>query len=130
MATSISTSPNYGDWTWPRDNVVCAPKDGGPRIYCSPKDVQPAKHSLLRNNGDLTFSDVTDAAGVGRTDGRGLGVVTADVNGDGRTDIYVANDMCPNFLFLNRGNGTFEDVTETAGAAYGAPRGDPRRHGG
>ena len=63
---------------------------------------------------------MTEAAGVARTDGRGFGVVAADLNGDGRIDLYVANDMCPNFLFLNRGDGTFEDVTESSGAGYDA----------
>ena len=61
---------------------------------------------------------MTDQAGVGRADGHGFGVVAADLNGDGRVDLYVANDMNPNFLFLNRGDGTFEDVTETSGAAF------------
>ena len=61
---------------------------------------------------------MTDQAGVGRADGHGFGVVAADLNGDGRVDLYVANDMNPNFLFLNRGDGTFEDATETSGAAF------------
>src|SRR5262249_31708577 len=52
-----------------------------------------------------------------RRDGRGMGVVAADVNRDGRIDLYVANDMCLHFLFLNRGNGTFTDVTDSSGAA-------------
>ena len=99
------------------------------RIYCSPKSIQPARHILYRNNGDRTFTDVTEAAGVGRADGRGLGVVAADLNDDGRIDLYVANDMCPNFVFLNRGDGTFEDVTETSGAGYDAAGQDPRGHG-
>ena len=51
-------------------------------------------------------------------DGHGFGVVTADVNNDGLIDIFVANDMNPNFLFLNRGDGTFDDVSEISGAAY------------
>src|SRR5262249_7656955 len=59
----------------------------------------------------------TERAGVLRHDGRGMGVVAADVNRDGRIDIYVANDMCPHFLFLNRGDGTFVDVTDSSGAA-------------
>jgi enediyne biosynthesis protein E4 len=106
---------NYGDWAYPRDVHRCG-NDFIP-LFCSPWDVRPAKHILFRNNGDRTFTDVTDQAGVGRGRGRGFGVVAADLNGDGRIDLYVANDMNPNFLFLNRGDGTFEDVTETAGAA-------------
>jgi hypothetical protein len=66
----------------------------------------------------LTFTDVTDRAGVGRADGHGFGVVAADLNGDGRIDLYVANDMNPNFLYLNKGDGTFEDVTLSSGAAF------------
>ena len=77
----------------------------------------PARHYLYRNRGDGTFEDATAEAGILRRDGRGLGVVAADVNLDGWIDLYVANDMCGNFLFLNRGDGTFEDLTEVSGAA-------------
>jgi hypothetical protein len=116
---------NYGYWKWPDDDRTCDGPKGidspGParvRIYCSPESIRPARHILYRNNGDLTFTDVTDSAGVGRTDGRGLGVVAADLNEDGLIDLYVANDMCPNFSFFNRGDGTFDDVTLSSGAAY------------
>ena len=53
-----------------------------------------------------------------RSDGHGFGVVAADLNDDGLIDLYVANDMNPHFLFLNRGDGTFEDVSEASGPAF------------
>ena len=111
---------NYGQWKLPRRSfcTVCGKRRrSGPT---APHVHQASRHILYRNNGDRTFTDVTEAAGVGRTDGRGFGVVAADLNGDGRIDLYVANDMCPNFVFLNRGDGTFEDVTESSGAGYDA----------
>ncbi len=120
---------NYGIWKLPEDDQFCGqlePKRV--RLYCSPNYIRPAKHMLYRNNGDLTFTDVYDRAILTidpetgkpkpRSDGRGFAAVTADLNGDGRIDIYVTNDMNPNFLFLNRGDGTFEDATESSGAAY------------
>ena len=109
---------NYGEWIYPKDDVYCGDKEKGVRFYCSPRIIRTVKHYLYRNNGDRTFTDVTDAAGVGRSDGPGFGVVAADLNGDGRTGLYVANDMNPNFLFLNKGDGTFEDATEASGAAF------------
>jgi enediyne biosynthesis protein E4 len=120
---------NYGNWKLPEDDKFCGRLEPTRlRRYCSPNTIRPAKHLIYRNNGNLTFTDVYDDAILTidpetkklkpRCDGRGFAAVTADLNGDGLIDIYVANDMCPNFLFLNRGNGTFEDATESSGAAY------------
>jgi enediyne biosynthesis protein E4 len=107
---------NYGDWIYPRDAHRCG--DGKVTHLCSPFDIRMVKHLLYRNNGDRTFTEVAGQAGLGRADGHGFGVVAADLNGDGRIDLYVANDLNPNFLYLNKGDGTFEDVTESSGAAY------------
>jgi hypothetical protein len=107
---------NYGEWIYPRDAHRCG-NDRVP-LFCSPWDIRTVKHILYRNNGDWTFTEVTEKAGIGRSDGHGFGVVAADFNDDGLIDLYVANDMTPNFLFLNNGDGTFEDATETSGAAF------------
>ncbi len=106
----------YGDWQWPRDDRFCGDSVRNIRRYCSPKELPPVRHALFRNNGDHTFSDVTHAAGIDRADGHGFGAVAADLDGDGRVDLYVANDQDPNFLFLNRGDGTFRDATVESGA--------------
>jgi hypothetical protein len=107
---------NYGDWQYPRDAQPCGTE--AIRLYCLPRSIRTVKHILYRNNGDRTFTDVTDEAGLGRSDGHGFSAVAADLNGDGCVDLYVTNDLDPNFVFLNRGDGTFEDATETSGAAY------------
>ncbi len=106
----------YGEWQWPRDDRFCGDADRKVRRYCSPKELRPARHALFRNNGDHTFTDVTQAAGIGRADGHGFGAVAADLDGDGQVDLYVANDQDPNFLFLNRGDGSFRDATTESGA--------------
>jgi len=107
----------YGHWSFDLPHPFCGNEAKSVRIFCPPTMIPPARHFLFRNRGDGTFEDTTLRAGVLREDGRGMGVVAADVNRDGRIDLYVANDMCPHFLFLNRGDGTFEDVTDSSGAA-------------
>ncbi|HWE36975.1 MAG TPA: CRTAC1 family protein [Isosphaeraceae bacterium] len=118
---------NYGRWKYPDDDMNCTVEGNGKavRLYCSPRSIQPVQHILYKNlwkeSGKLAFVDATKEAGVERkpaNQGHGFGVVAADINGDGKVDLYVANDMNPNFLFLNRGDGTFYDATEQAGSAY------------
>jgi hypothetical protein len=108
---------NYGEWSADAPKPYCGDKAKNLRTICSPLTIKPIRHVLYHNRGNATFEDVTERAGVGRHDGRGLGVIAADLNRDGKIDLYVANDKCPNFLFLNRGDGTFEDASETSGAA-------------
>ncbi len=86
--------------------------------YCNPVVYEPAPDRLFRNNRDGTFADVTGRAGVGAAAGRGLGVMAFDANGDGWTDLFVANDGDANHLWINRnGQGTFEDDALLAGVA-------------
>ncbi len=88
------------------------------RIYCGPNEYHGIADVLYRNNGDGTFTDITESAGVYEPTTRGLGVVFTDVNADGWVDIYVANDMSPNTLFINQGNGTFQEEGVLRGVAY------------
>ena len=94
------------------------------RGYCHPKHFEGVPDRLYRNNGDGTFTDVTEAANVrdpgGMFLGKGLGVVAADFNADGNPDLYVANDDTPNYLFYNKGDGTFAEIAILAGCAYSA----------
>ena len=95
----------------------CGSQTTGKRNYCHP-DLYPGLSSVLfHNNGDGTFTDVTARAGVGKI-GKGLGVVVTDIDGDGHPDIYVANDHFMNFLFRNRGDGTFDDISVASGTAF------------
>jgi len=80
----------------------------------NPSTFEPEANRLLRNRGDGTFEDAAVEAGVDDPRGRGLGALFADFSGDGLPDLYVANDVSDNVLFLNRGDGTFEDVTAKA----------------
>lgn len=107
----------YGDWKYPQDNQFCGDLKKNIRLYCDPKEIRPAPDILFKNLGSGKFVDVSAKAGINRADGHGFGVIAADFNQDNLTDIYVANDQDLNFLFINRGNGTFEDLTATSGAA-------------
>ena len=88
------------------------------RIYCGPNEYHGIADVLYRNNGDGTFTDITKSAGVYEPTTRGLGVVFTDVNNDGWVDIYVANDMSPNTLFINQGDGTFREEGVLRGVAF------------
>jgi len=88
--------------------------------YCPPSAYRPQPDHLYHNNRDGTFTDVTAAAGMGREFGPALGVSTADFNGDGWIDIYVANDGTPNQLWTNGHDGTFTNTALLAGVALGA----------
>ena len=90
----------------------------GRRIYSNPRIYKGVSDTLYRNNGDGTFTDVTQRAGVYNDTGKGLGVTCGDYDNDGRMDIYVANDTTPNFLYRNMGDGTFTDLGVVAGVAY------------
>ncbi len=102
----------------PKFSPFCAAPDGK-RDYCGPEVFAAQPDRLYRNHGDGTFSDVSRAAGIDRPDetGRALGVLIADLTGDRRPDIFVANDGSPAFLFENRGNLTFAEVGQAAGVS-------------
>jgi hypothetical protein len=88
-------------------------------VMCGPRGLAGQRDVLYRNNGGLSFSDVTSAAGeLDREAYRGLGAVWGDYDDDGRPDLLVANDAHPNLLFHNEGNGTFAEVAFEAGVAY------------
>jgi hypothetical protein len=94
----------------------CAAPDGR-RDFCGPEDFPAQADHLYRNHGDGTFSDVSKPAGIDLPEGRGLGVLVAELTGDNRPDIYVANDSSPCWLFANRGDLRFEEVGDEAGVA-------------
>ncbi len=96
----------------------CGTDKDGVRHYCIPRIFKPRPSWLFHNNGDGTFTDVSRESGIAEHLGKAWGVVAADLNGDGRMDLFVANDTVANFLYMNRGNGKFEETGFTAGVAY------------
>jgi hypothetical protein len=103
---------NYVD---PDATKICG--DARARAYCRPDVYAGVPSAMYRNNGDGTFTDVTRSSGLDRSDGKALGVVFADYDGDGRVDLFVANDLTRNFLYHNEGNGVFKEVGLPAGVA-------------
>ncbi|MCK7592996.1 CRTAC1 family protein [Pseudomarimonas salicorniae] len=110
---------NYVDYDFDT-HKRCRSPGGGEIDYCSPSAYPPVADSLYRNLGDGRFEDVSEASGIAGQKGPGLGVVALDVNGDGRRDLYVANDGRPNFLWINQGGLRFVDDAVLAGAAVNA----------
>ena len=90
----------------------------GVKVSCGPLSHPPETHLLYRNRGDFTFEDVSLASGIALKRGYGFGVVLDYFDDDNLLDIYVANDLTENFLFLNRGRLQFEDFGALSGAAY------------
>ena len=108
---------NYVDFTV-RNNKQCFSPVGA-RDYCNPTVYNPVPDRLFRNDGGR-FTDVSVVAGLGSAFGNGLGVATADLNNDGLPDLYVANDGTPNQLWINQGDGRFNNTAMLSGAAVNA----------
>ncbi len=108
---------NYVEWT-PEIDPGCRLQ--GKPYYCHPRVFKGIPNQLFRNNHDGTFTDVSATSGIARSTGKGMGVAFGDFNRDGLTDVFIANDSVPNFLFQNLGNGTFKEVAVQTGVAYAA----------
>ncbi|MBV9398074.1 MAG: CRTAC1 family protein [Bryobacterales bacterium] len=108
---------NYVQWT-PQADLWCS-MDGTTKSYCTPESYKGTSSRLYRNIGNGQFADVTETAGLGDPNGKSLGVAAFDYDGDGWTDLFVANDTQPNKLYHNLKNGRFEEVGLAAGVAFG-----------
>lgn len=99
----------YQDGWSVETNAECTNLSGG-KDYCSPRWIdRPVADRLFRNRGDGTFVDVSESAGIAAARGNGLGIVCGDFDDDGRVDVFVANDMLSDFLWMNQGDGTFAE---------------------
>jgi enediyne biosynthesis protein E4 len=107
---------NYCRWEVNKDPMCLG--GGRLRAYCHPKFYEPLPSTLYRNNGDGTFTDVSDETGISKKLGKGMGIGFNDYDGDGFVDIFVANDNMPNSLFHNLKGKAFEEVAMDAGVAY------------
>jgi hypothetical protein len=106
---------NYLEFSY--ENHVERIIDGHPS-YPFPRDYEPVPDTLYRNNGDGTFTDVSVECGIKQHAGTGMGMVCADYNVDGDTDVFVLNDVRENFFFENDGTGHFQEVAVLNGTAY------------
>ena len=109
---------NYCRWEVDKDPICKL--NGEVRGYCHPRYYAPLYNTLYRNNGDGTFTDVSEATGIAEHLGKGMSVSFADFDDDGYTDIFVANDTTRNFLFHNIGGKRFEEVGVKMGVAFGS----------
>jgi hypothetical protein len=100
-------------------NAPNIPALAGINEYCYPRIFNPMPSWLFHNNGDGTFTDVSQKMGIADNPGKSWGVVAVDINNDGFLDLFVANDTTANFLFANRKGKKFEEIGFTAGVAYG-----------
>jgi enediyne biosynthesis protein E4 len=105
--------------SWNEPGPVC--DYFGQHVFCGPIGLPAARSVLYHNNGDGTFSDVSKTSGISNPPpAHGFSAITGDFNGDGKLDIFVANDSDPNYLFLNQGDGTFKEEALDRGVAFNA----------
>ena len=109
---------NYVKWSVEGD-IFCS-LDGKHKSYCTPEAYRGETCWLFRNRGNGTFEDVTASSGIFDTSSKSLGVAMLDDDGDGWTDLLIANDTQPNKLYRNQRNGTFKDAAVDAGLAFSA----------
>jgi enediyne biosynthesis protein E4 len=109
---------NYCKWEVNKDPYCTI--GGGARGYCHPKYYESTHNTLYRNNGDGTFTGVSQETGIAAHAGKGMSVSFADYDGDGFLDAFVANDTTRNFLFHNIGGKKFDEIGALAGVAYGS----------
>ncbi len=114
---------NYVDFTV-KNHKPCGDLQRKLIGYCHPDEYNPQPGHFYRNRGDGTFENATQAAGFGGAVGPGLGIVFGDIDNDGWQDVFIANDNKPQFLFRNKGDGTFEDISLISSTAFG-PNGQP-----
>ena len=101
-----------------KDSITCGDNKLGRNYYCIPRVFKPTPNFLFHNNGDGTFTEVSKGTDIAKALGKGLGVVTTDVNNDGRPDLLVANDTVQNFLFVNRGPNKWEEIALSAEVGF------------
>jgi len=108
---------NFAAWD---PSQTCGVTADGAHHYCIPRIFKPTSSWLFHNNGDGTFTDVSKQARIAEHLGKAWSVVVTDINNDGWMDIFVSNDTVANFLYLNKGNGRFEEIGLPADVAYSA----------
>jgi len=107
------------------EHFSCGDNKLGRHYYCIPRVFKPTHSFLYHNNGDGTFTEVSRGTDIEKALGKGLGVVATDTNNDGLMDLFVANDTVQNFLFMNRGNGKWEETAIAAEVGF-SENGQPR----
>ena len=108
----------YMRWDFTTGSRFCGVEGPNGRAYCHPDEFKAIPNYLFRNNCDGTFSDDSGPSGIAASEGKALGVAFEDFDRDGLLDIYVANDSFPQFLFKNKGDGTFSESGLLAGVSY------------
>ncbi len=102
----------------PPERFACGDNKMGRKYYCIPRVFKPTSSLLYHNQGDGTFKLASKGTDIEKAQGKALGAVATDINNDGRMDLWVANDTVQNFLFVNRGNGKWEEIALAAEVAF------------